>query len=1103
MKPLYLTLILIFLSLVPVFSQKQLTINDLPDEIFGDYLNSEGRWSADLNKDFFINYPNSQAGYFETIEKEADIYNIIVKRYSEADGSYSIKLKIGKQDTIWIAEEADNWTFKPYKKIPEQDVAFPEGPKIIEQGIGDWYLTDGSDEKYISVYKDSLVFENESYTYNRFIKFQNTQQVNISGPRFGRYIHLKYARPNYIGIKILGENDRFLKRYSQMPDMESSTFEEIPAALLGKWFATNGSDLEMELLSDYKAVLNKDTLRLKRLNVNNQNVTVLVKTKAGEDLEWTLTNSEGSYCRVSFHDGDSFYMKNSKDLPDGKIVDNEFIGEWFACDGSKAKLLVGTDMIISKKSKIKTDYDLFVSDGQQFKALSENKPEVYFRKISDNYMEMRSGADKEYKMFKKSTSLPDEAVVQFPTHLKTNWIDKTSGEWKLSLTDNFSIYKNDFWTNKAVSYSGGEYKITLEKTDTICYYNAQGDYVCELIPRSVFLKIKLNGSEVMMHDGNAAYACVNKITKADYRPKDTLPLNSKPGTAVMKGHFSNMPKEFKNGIIEFYVNDIIYGNQVKYTARVTDDNRFQVSMPLPSAQDVMFRMGGLFGSVFLAPEDTLMVLIDGSIHTRQLADNAIWMGQYAALNRDLSNYIKEKNTQGYGFQQLDEKNMTLEPEEYKASRKKLEENNLAKIEEFLSQNKVSPGFKDWLYINQEIEHFDGLMRYRWMRYIRHKIEQLQSHPTYFSFIDSLDISDPKYRVSNSFQRYLHELNMHFNKSRSYSTSLIWQYLLNNDSLLTEEERTVVQNYVDSNMEESIKLLNEFFNKNHNAIVEWQKNNPEEGSSTVGIFNHLKKTDKTLTASQVKGIELYLEDIEKNGMVYNAISSRLKDLFNEMQTEGYITDLLEQYEVTPSPDFLKQYVLTSTFYSFVDRAEEIPAKKAWEMAQKAGLSQEQMAHLDIVYDKFLEELEKPLPEYCNLNDAPQGSADELMANIAKKHAGKVIYIDVWAPWCGPCRSEFSRSEPMKNALKEKDVAFVYICGSGEKSAWESVIKKYDLQGDHYYLEASTYADLGAKFNITGIPRYMIMNKKGQVVNKTAPRPSTLSMLVEEIDKYLEE
>ena len=210
MKPFYLTLILIYLSLVPVFSQKQLTINDLPAEIFGDYLNSEGRWSADLNKDFFINYPNSQAGYFETIEKEDDIYNVIVKRYSEADGSYSIKLKIGKQDTIWIAEEADNWTFRPYKKIPEQDVAFPEGPKIIEQGIGDWYLTDGSDEKYISVYKDSLVFENESYTYNRFIKFQNTQQVNISGPRFGRYIHLKYARPNYIGIKILGENDRFL-----------------------------------------------------------------------------------------------------------------------------------------------------------------------------------------------------------------------------------------------------------------------------------------------------------------------------------------------------------------------------------------------------------------------------------------------------------------------------------------------------------------------------------------------------------------------------------------------------------------------------------------------------------------------------------------------------------------------------------------------------------------------------------------------------------------------------------------------------------------------------------------------------------------------------
>ena len=91
--------------------------------------------------------------------------------------------------------------------------------------------------------------------------------------------------------------------------------------------------------------------------------------------------------------------------------------------------------------------------------------------------------------------------------------------------------------------------------------------------------------------------------------------------------------------------------------------------------------------------------------------------------------------------------------------------------------------------------------------------------------------------------------------------------------------------------------------------------------------------------------------------------------------------------------------------------------------------------------------------------------------------------------------------MKTAAKDKNVAYVYLCGSGEKKAWENLIKQYNVEGDHYYVAPGTYEEILAKFDITGIPRYMLMNTKGQIVTKNAPRPSQVPLLLAEFDKHL--
>ncbi|HUM89713.1 MAG TPA: TlpA disulfide reductase family protein, partial [Prolixibacteraceae bacterium] len=144
---------------------------------------------------------------------------------------------------------------------------------------------------------------------------------------------------------------------------------------------------------------------------------------------------------------------------------------------------------------------------------------------------------------------------------------------------------------------------------------------------------------------------------------------------------------------------------------------------------------------------------------------------------------------------------------------------------------------------------------------------------------------------------------------------------------------------------------------------------------------------------------------------------------------------------------------------------------------------------------------PMPGNVNLETVAAGSADEFMAKLAQKHAGKVVYIDFWAPWCGPCKGEFPYAPQLKKRFEGKEVAFVYICGSGEKNAWENCIKQYKVNGDHYYVEAKTYNELQKKYAITGIPRFMIMDKQGKIVDFSSSRPSNLEETSRRLNLYL--
>lgn len=119
----------------------------------------------------------------------------------------------------------------------------------------------------------------------------------------------------------------------------------------------------------------------------------------------------------------------------------------------------------------------------------------------------------------------------------------------------------------------------------------------------------------------------------------------------------------------------------------------------------------------------------------------------------------------------------------------------------------------------------------------------------------------------------------------------------------------------------------------------------------------------------------------------------------------------------------------------------------------------------------------------------------------KYKGKVIYVDFWASWCGPCRGEFPFSKKMHDSFTEKqkkNIVFLYISIDEDPTNWKNAVDNLKLDnGDHGISNGGFGSGVSQKYQINSIPRYMIIDKNGTVVRPDAPRPSnpeTLELLL---------
>lgn len=228
--------------------------------------------------------------------------------------------------------------------------------------------------------------------------------------------------------------------------------------------------------------------------------------------------------------------------------------------------------------------------------------------------------------------------------------------------------------------------------------------------------------------------------------------------------------------------------------------------------------------------------------------------------------------------------------------------------------------------------------------------------------------------------------------------------------------------------------------------------------------------------------------------------------------------LFEIDYTPSPEYQNFLLLHLTtigptpkenvcdgvieFLDFIDSVyaqkshDELMARVLWE-GMDNGCFKRTKKYYDAyvatsTFPDYVQTLQAKASQLATLEPgdiAPDFEFVDMNGNIhmLSEFRGKVIYLDFWATWCGPCIQSMKLSAPLKEKFKgNENVAFVYISTDQNAQKWQGHAITNNGEPNMWHMGPSAYA-ASVAYRIQTIPRYVIIDKEGKIVDANAPRP----------------
>jgi len=222
------------------------------------------------------------------------------------------------------------------------------------------------------------------------------------------------------------------------------------------------------------------------------------------------------------------------------------------------------------------------------------------------------------------------------------------------------------------------------------------------------------------------------------------------------------------------------------------------------------------------------------------------------------------------------------------------------------------------------------------------------------------------------------------------------------------------------------------------------------------------------------------------LIDNHVSNQA-DKLSKTQNIAYDVALLEAINDLKNT-FIKDNLLYKNAQYGITRTSDLKAYYAAFMRGSSNNTHKE--EITASYNKLKNVMQgMPSPQFINY-ETPAGSTISL--NDIK---GKYIYIDVWATWCGPCKAEIPYLKKVESMYKNANIQFVSISIDRlkDKDKWKKMIEEENLGGVQLLADNAFDSQFVQDYYIKGIPKFILLDPMGNIVDPNAPRPSDKKLI----------